>query len=135
MEDRDGRTDVGPGSGSMVGTSVTRHAVPGHPDTGEAALRALEDIHFVRTLLDTAELNAVRTARAHSRSWSEIAVALHLSKQAAWESGTMSARTLSQRPYPMVAHRHEMSWRRRSHSCPAVAIVEGETSLVALTIS
>jgi hypothetical protein len=61
------------------------NAVPGHPDTGEAALRALEDIHFVRTLLDTAELNAVRTARSHGRSWAEIATALHLSKQAAWE--------------------------------------------------
>lgn len=61
------------------------HAVPGHPDTGEAALRALEDIHFVRTLLNTAELNAVHTARAHGQSWAEIATALHLSKQAAWE--------------------------------------------------
>lgn len=61
------------------------HAVPGHPDTGEAALRALEDIHFVRTLLEAAELNAVSTARSHGRSWTEIAVALHQTKQAAWE--------------------------------------------------
>lgn len=60
-------------------------ASPGHPDTGEAALRALEDIHFVRNLLDTAELNAVATARRHDSSWAEIATALHLSKQAAWE--------------------------------------------------
>jgi hypothetical protein len=59
--------------------------VPGHPDTGEAALRALEDIHLVRTMLDTAELHAVRTARGHGRSWAEIATTLHLSKQAAWE--------------------------------------------------
>ncbi|MBE8522008.1 hypothetical protein ILP97_31755 [Amycolatopsis sp. H6(2020)] len=39
----------------------------------------------MRTLLDTAELNAVATARRHNRSWAEIATALHLSKQAAWE--------------------------------------------------
>lgn len=61
------------------------HATPGHPDTGEAALRALQDVHFVRTLLETAELNAVATARAHGSSWSQIAVALHQSKEAACE--------------------------------------------------
>lgn len=61
------------------------NATPGHPDTGEAALRALEDVHFVRTQLEIAEVNAVTTAKAHGCSWTEIAVALHQSKQAAWE--------------------------------------------------
>jgi hypothetical protein len=44
-----------------------------HPDTGEAALNALDDISLLRRLLDQAELEAVRTARRHRRSWSEIA--------------------------------------------------------------
>ena len=48
-------------------------------------MKALEDTHFVRALLDTAELNAVHTARTAGCSWAQIAVALHLSKQAAWE--------------------------------------------------
>ena len=61
------------------------HAVPGHPDDGESALKALEDVHLVRTLLDTAELNAAQTARKHGQTWSQIAVALHTTKQAAWE--------------------------------------------------
>jgi hypothetical protein len=60
-------------------------AIPGHGTTGEAALIALEDIHLVRTLLDTAELNAVHTARAGDCSWAQIAVALHMTRQAAWE--------------------------------------------------
>ena len=48
-------------------------------------MKALEDVPFVRALLDTAELNAVHTARAAGCSWAQIAVALHLSKQSAWE--------------------------------------------------
>ena len=48
-------------------------------------MKALEDVHFVRALLDTAELNAVHTARTAGCSWAQIAVALHLSKQSAWE--------------------------------------------------
>ncbi|CRK60778.1 hypothetical protein [Alloactinosynnema sp. L-07] len=60
-------------------------ATPGHPDTGEAALRALQDIHAARSLLEIAEINAVRTARAHGHSWSEIAATLHITRQTAWE--------------------------------------------------
>jgi len=60
-------------------------ATPSHPDTGEAALKALEDIRFVRGLLETAELVAVQTARSHGQSWNEIAVALGVSRQSAWE--------------------------------------------------
>lgn len=39
----------------------------------------------MRTLLETAELNAVATARAHGRSWSQIAATLHQGEQAAKE--------------------------------------------------
>jgi hypothetical protein len=60
-------------------------AVPGHGDNALAALKALEDIRFVRALLDTAERNAVRTARDHGESWSNVASALGVSRQSAWE--------------------------------------------------
>lgn len=60
-------------------------ASPGHPDDGKAALKALQDVHLVRTLLNTAEFNAVETARKHGCSWGAIAVALDISRQAAWE--------------------------------------------------
>jgi hypothetical protein len=60
-------------------------ASPGHADNGHAALKALEDIRFVRALLDTAERNAVRTARNHGQSWTDVASALGVSRQSAWE--------------------------------------------------
>jgi hypothetical protein len=60
-------------------------AVPSHRDDGDAALAALADVHLVRGLLDRAELNAVRTARRHGKSWSEIATLLHMTRQSAWE--------------------------------------------------
>lgn len=60
-------------------------ASPGHADDGPAALKALEDIRFVRALLDTSERNAVRTARSNGRSWTDIASALGVSRQSAWE--------------------------------------------------
>lgn len=60
-------------------------AVPGHPDDGDAALTALVDVHLVRGLLDRAELVAVKTARRHGKSWSDIATMLHMSRQSAWE--------------------------------------------------
>jgi hypothetical protein len=60
-------------------------ASPGHPDDGQAALKALEDIRFVRALLDTAERNAVQTARSHAKSWNDVASALGISRQSAWE--------------------------------------------------
>ena len=56
-----------------------------HPDTGDAAVDALEDIGVVRRLLDQAELVAVRTARRHGKSWAEIATRLGVSRQSAWE--------------------------------------------------
>lgn len=60
-------------------------AVPNHPDDGDAALKALADTHLVRSLLDRAELIAVKTARRHGKSWSEIGAMLHMTRQAAWE--------------------------------------------------
>jgi hypothetical protein len=56
-----------------------------HPDTGAAAVDALDDIGVVRRLLDQAELVAVRTARRHGKSWAEIATRLGVSRQSAWE--------------------------------------------------
>jgi hypothetical protein len=56
-----------------------------HPDTGDAAVDALDDIGVVRRLLDQAELVAVRTARRHGKSWAEIATRLGVSRQSAWE--------------------------------------------------
>jgi hypothetical protein len=59
--------------------------VPGHPDDGDAALKALSDVHLVRGLLDRAELVAVTTARRHGKSWTEIATMLDMTRQSAWE--------------------------------------------------
>ena len=53
--------------------------------SGTLSLKALEDIRFVRALLDTAERNAVRTARHHGQSWTDVASALGVSRQSAWE--------------------------------------------------
>jgi hypothetical protein len=48
-------------------------------------LEALDDIGEVRRVLDQAELEAVRTARRHGRSWAEIATRLGVTRQSAWE--------------------------------------------------
>jgi hypothetical protein len=55
------------------------------PDEHSDPLAALTDIGLVRRLLDEAELEAVRSARRHGRSWSEIAVKLGVTRQSAWE--------------------------------------------------
>lgn len=57
----------------------------GHAHAGDGALAALDDIGVVRRLLDRAELAAVRSARRHGRSWSEIATRLGITRQSAWE--------------------------------------------------
>jgi hypothetical protein len=49
------------------------------------ALDALSDIGVVRRTLDQAELAAVRAARAHGKSWAEIATHLGVTRQSAWE--------------------------------------------------
>jgi hypothetical protein len=48
-------------------------------------LDALSDIGVVRRVLDQAELAAVRVARAHGKSWAEIATHLGVTRQSAWE--------------------------------------------------
>ncbi len=55
------------------------------PDDGDDALRALADVTDVRRGLEQAELSAVRTARRHGRSWTEIATMLAITRQSAWE--------------------------------------------------
>lgn len=60
-------------------------AVPGHPDDGDAALKALVDVRVIRGLLERAELVAVTTARRHGKSWTEIATMLDITRQSAWE--------------------------------------------------
>jgi hypothetical protein len=47
--------------------------------------KALVDIHLVRSLLERAELVAVKTARRHNKTWSEIGTMLHMTRQAAWD--------------------------------------------------
>jgi hypothetical protein len=54
------------------------------PD-GEAALVVLGDVGLLRQLLEAAEAAGVSAARASGRSWSEIAAALGVSRQAVWE--------------------------------------------------
>jgi PASTA domain len=56
-----------------------------HADGGVPALEALDDIGEVRRVLGRAELEAVRTARRHGRSWAEIATRLGVTRQSAWE--------------------------------------------------
>ncbi|OHV35276.1 MULTISPECIES: PASTA domain-containing protein [Pseudofrankia] len=58
---------------------------PGSTDHGEAALGALTDIGTLRRLLDQTELEAVRAARFHRKSWAEIATRLGVTRQSAWE--------------------------------------------------
>jgi hypothetical protein len=65
-----------------------------HADGGVPALEALDDIGEVRRVLDQAELEAVRTARRHGRSWAEIATRLGVTRQSAWERW----RDLDERP-------------------------------------
>lgn len=53
--------------------------------SGEESLDALSDVGSIRRLLDQAELVAVRNARRHGKSWSEIAIRLGMTRQSAWE--------------------------------------------------
>ncbi len=65
------------------------------------ALDALSDIGELRRLLDRAELEAVRNARADRRSWAEIATRLGVTRQSAWERW----RDLDAEPAPPAADR------------------------------
>ncbi len=61
--------------------------LPGGEPTedGDAALRALADVADVRRSLEQVELSAVRMARRHRKSWTEIATMLAITRQSAWE--------------------------------------------------
>jgi hypothetical protein len=63
----------------------TPSAASRHRDDGDRALQALTDIGLARRLLDHVELEAVRTARRHGKSWTEIATRLGVTRQSAWE--------------------------------------------------
>jgi hypothetical protein len=52
---------------------------------GDRALAALADLGLVLRLVEQAEFEAVRAARAEGKSWSEIAVRLGVTRQSAWE--------------------------------------------------
>src|SRR5262247_4257864 len=69
--------------GRQAWNRLCRHA--DGPDDGDRALIALSDIGTVRRALEHAELQAVRIARGHRKSWSEIAVQLGVTRQSAWE--------------------------------------------------
>src|SRR5689334_235338 len=58
---------------------------PNGPADGDRALVDLSDIGTVRRALEHAELQAVRIARRHRKSWSAIAVQLGVTRQSAWE--------------------------------------------------
>jgi DNA-binding Lrp family transcriptional regulator len=62
---------------------LARRRAPG--GGADAALDALSDIESLRRVLDRAELEAVRDARAGRRSWAEIATRLGITRQSAWE--------------------------------------------------
>jgi hypothetical protein len=63
----------------------TSLALPGQMDDGDLALAALSDLGLIRRLLEQAEFEAVRAARAQGKPWSEIAVRLGVTRQSAWE--------------------------------------------------
>jgi PASTA domain len=57
----------------------------GRAPEDDDGLAALSDIGFMRRALDQAELEAVRAARLHGKSWAEIATHLGVARQSAWE--------------------------------------------------
>lgn len=75
-----------------------RQSAPSDSD-GDSALEALTDVGLIRRLLDQAELVAVRTARRHGMSWTEIATRLGVTRQSAWERW----RDLDETPQPQEA--------------------------------
>jgi hypothetical protein len=54
----------------------------GNQDPADAITR-LADVHLVRSLLDRAEFNLVKAARADGKSWSEISSVLHITRESA----------------------------------------------------
>jgi hypothetical protein len=72
-------------AGWRPGQPYGGHTDAGAAPAGDGALAALDDIGVVRRLLERAELAAVRSARRHGRSGSEIATGLGVARQSAWE--------------------------------------------------
>jgi hypothetical protein len=64
---------------------IGRGGVSGGEEPGDAAVSVLGDIGLTRRLLDQAELAAVRAARRDGKPWAEIAAALGVTRQSAWE--------------------------------------------------
>jgi len=62
-----------------------RLAAGGGRPTDDDGLEALGDVGVVRRMLDQAELESVRAARLHGKSWAEIATHLGVTRQSAWE--------------------------------------------------
>jgi hypothetical protein len=52
---------------------------------GDSALGALADVGLLRRVLDQVEMTAVRVARQHGKSWTEIATTMGITRQSAWE--------------------------------------------------
>jgi hypothetical protein len=52
---------------------------------GDSALDALADVGRLRRVLDQVEMGAVRVARRHGKSWTEIATIMGVTRQSAWE--------------------------------------------------
>ena len=75
-------------------------ATTAKPGRGDDALTALADIGLARRLLDQAELEAVRSARKHGKSWAEIAVKLGVTRQSAWERWRDLDETATATPAP-----------------------------------
>jgi hypothetical protein len=76
------------------GGPVTHHALPGpkrrYPDWTDEQWRqellyTLSCVKQIRQKCDTTEISTVRTARQAGLSWTEIAGALDVTRQAAWE--------------------------------------------------
>ncbi|GAA4395890.1 PASTA domain-containing protein [Tsukamurella soli] len=84
--------------GGRLWSRLTAHSAG--PVTGDDALAALSDIGALRRVLDQAELALVRTARDRSKSWTEIATSVGITRQSAWERWREIDRVESTRPVP-----------------------------------
>lgn len=76
------------------------------PVSGDDALGILADIGALRRVLDQVELSAVRTARQQSKSWTEIATGLGVTRQSAWERW----REIDQKPAEESAAERAMTY-------------------------
>jgi hypothetical protein len=73
---------VGP---TRTGTHEAHVVLPKNPEDIDYPLAALGDLSLAADELDRMRRNIVGECRARGRSWSHIAAALGVSRQAAWE--------------------------------------------------